>query len=295
MKYGIEIARLIAVLLITFNHTKHNLIEGGTAYWIFEQLPLFGTPLLLLVCGYLFSAVSKRKNEPLFRKKVKSLLIPFLMANLVVLLPVAFFYYVLDINYLNRLVFDYTIITDGIFALNNVPINPPTYFIRDIFIVFVAVELILYKNWKMLFILVPLLIFGRVIIRWDIPLIFAVGYLLDAYAHYLKKYWLYTAAVILITLSVINDNLYLNNAVGLLLFLVSLEIKVKFIKTGAYTYLLHLYHSPVMVFSYPILSLFIENEVINVICQIIISMVSIYLLYLLTRRFSKLQILSGFR
>jgi len=294
MKYGIEIARLIAVLLITFNHTKHNLTEGA-AYWIFEQLPLFGTPLLLLVCGYLFSAVSKKKNEPLFLKKVKSLLIPFIMANLVVLIPVALFYYIFDLNYLNRLVFDYKLITDGIFALNDVPINPPTYFIRDIFIVFVAVELVLYKNWKMLFILVPLLIFGKIIIRWDIPLIFTIGYLLDAYAHYLKKYWLYSIAIILIILSVINDNLHLNNAVGFLLFLISLEIKVKFIKTGAYTYLLHLYHSPVMVFSHSILSLFIENEVINVICQIIISMVSIYLLYLLTRRFSKLQILSGFR
>jgi len=217
------------------------------------------------------------------------------MANLVVLIPVALFYYIFDLNYLNRLVFDYKLITDGIFALNDVPINPPTYFIRDIFIVFVAVELVLYKNWKMLFILVPLLIFGKIIIRWDIPLIFTIGYLLDAYAHYLKKYWLYSIAIILIILSVINDNLHLNNAVGFLLFLISLEIKVKFIKTGAYTYLLHLYHSPVMVFSHSILSLFIENEVINVICQIIISMVSIYLLYLLTRRFSKLQILSGFR
>lgn len=294
MKYGIEIARLIAVLLITFNHTEHNLTEG-MAYWIFEGLPLFGTPLLLLVCGYLFSAVSKKKNEPLFYKKVKSLLIPFIMANVLVLLPVCFFYFLLDLNYLDRLSFNYKLITDGIFAINDVPINPPTYFIRDIFIVFVAIELFMYKNWKMLLILVPLLFFGQLIIRWDIPMIFTIGYLLDAYGHYIKKQWLYIVAVLLISLSFLNERLYLNNAVGFLLFLLSLEIKVKFIKTGAYTYLLHLYHSPIMVFSYPILALFIENEVVNVTLQILISMFSIYLLYVLTRRFEKLRILSGFR
>lgn len=294
MKYGIEIARLIAVLLITFNHTEHTLTDG-IAYWVFEELPLFGTPLLLLVCGYLFSAVSKKKNEPLFIKKVKSLLIPFVMANLLVLIPVAFFYYALDINYLQRLSFDYTLITDGLFAFNDVPVNPPTYFIRDIFIVFVAVEFLLYKNWKMLFILVPLLLFGTLIIRWDIPIIFTIGYLLDAYGHYLKKHWLYITAIFLIVVSFLNERLYLNNTVGFLLFLLSLEIKVKFIKTGAYTYLLHLYHSPIMVFSYPILSLFIDSEVINVVLQILISMSSIYLLYLFTRRFERLRILSGFR
>lgn len=294
MKYGIEIGRLIAVLLITFNHTEHNLTEGA-AYWIFEELPLFGTPLLLLVSGYLFSAISKKKNEPLFIKKVKSLLIPFVMANVLIIIPVCFFYFFLDINYLDRLSFNFKLISDGIFAINDVPVNPPTYFIRDIFIVFVSVELVLYKNWKMLFILIPLAFFGQLIIRWDIPVIFLIGYLLDTYKQSLKKQWLYVAAIILIGISALNDNLHLNNAVGFLLFLLCLEIKVKFIKTGAYTYLLHLYHFPIMVFSYPILSLFIENGVINVILQILISMVSIFLLYKLTRRFDRLKILSGFR
>lgn len=294
MKYGIEIARLIAVLLITFNHTEHNL-TSGVAYWVFEELPLFGTPLLLLVCGYLFSAISKKKSEPLFTKKIKSLLIPFVMANVLVLLPVCFFYFVLDINYLDRLSFDYKLITDGIFAINDVPVNPPTYFIRDIFIVFVTVELILYKNWKMLLILVPLMIFGQLIIRWDIPIIFTIGYLLDNYKAYLKKQWLYGVAIVLIILSVVNDNFQLNNAVGFLLFLISLEINVKFIKTGAYTYLLHLYHSPIMVFSYPLLALVIDNEVVNVVLQILISMISIFFLYKLTRWFDSLKILSGFR
>lgn len=294
MKYGIEIARLIAVLLITFNHTEHNL-TSGLAYWIFEELPLFGTPLLLLVSGYLFSAISRKKSEPFFTKKIKSLLIPFVMANILVLLPVCFFYFALDINYLDRLSFDYKLITDGIFAINDVPVNPPTYFIRDIFIVFVGVELLLNKNWKMLLILIPLTIFGKLIIRWDIPIIFAIGYFLDAYKEYLEKTWLYGLAILLIIISALNDNLHLNNAVGFLLFLLSLEINVKFIKTGAYTYLLHLYHSPIMVFSYPLLALVIDNEIVNVILQILISMVSIFFLYKLTRWFDSFKILSGFR
>ena len=40
MKPGIELVRLIAVILITFTHTRNNL-ESGFTYFIVEELPKF--------------------------------------------------------------------------------------------------------------------------------------------------------------------------------------------------------------------------------------------------------------
>ncbi len=70
MKPSIELIRLLAVLLITFTHTRNNLTEG-ISYFIVEELPKLGTAILSIISGYLYFEVS-RKKENLFKKKNKN-------------------------------------------------------------------------------------------------------------------------------------------------------------------------------------------------------------------------------
>ena len=134
MKPGIELVRLIAVILITFTHTRNNL-ESGFTYFIVEELPKYGTAILSIISGYLYYTISRHKTG-LFDKKIKSLVIPYLIANFSILFLVLIFNYGFGYNPLNRLSYDWSIVLEGLFSLNSPPINPPTYFIRDIFILF---------------------------------------------------------------------------------------------------------------------------------------------------------------
>ena len=72
MKPGIELVRLIAVILITFTHTRNNL-ESGFTYFIVEELPKYGTAILSIISGYLYYTISRHKAG-LFDKKIKSFL-----------------------------------------------------------------------------------------------------------------------------------------------------------------------------------------------------------------------------
>ena len=84
MNKSIELIRIIAVILITFTHTRNSLTEGVN-YFIIEQLPPYGTAILSIISGYLFYSVTKNKDR-IFQKKIKSLAIPYLIANFSVLL-----------------------------------------------------------------------------------------------------------------------------------------------------------------------------------------------------------------
>ena len=146
MKPSIELIRLVAVFMITFTHTRHQL-EEGWLYFLVEILPTYGTAILSVISGYLYFTVS-RKKKYLFQKKVKSLAIPYLIANVSVVMLVLFSYYVLGFNPLNRLGIGPELFTEGVLALNMEPVNPPTYFIRDIFLVFAVIALLTQKEWR---------------------------------------------------------------------------------------------------------------------------------------------------
>ena len=148
MKSSIELIRLIAVILIVFTHTRNEL-EDGLAYFIVQRIPTFGTAILSIISGYLYFEISQHKKN-LFFKKIKSLAIPYLIANITVLFLVLFAYYFFGYDTLNRLNFDFTLITEGIFSFNSAPINPPTYFIRDIFIIFSIIALVTQKEFKIM-------------------------------------------------------------------------------------------------------------------------------------------------
>ena len=87
----------------------------------------------------------------------------------------------------------------------------------------------------------------------------------------------------------------MKHLISIFIFISIINIKIKFFNVGGYTYLLHLYHSPVIVFIYPLLSKYISNIYMLVISQIILSIIMVYLLFLITRRFAVLKILSGQR
>jgi hypothetical protein len=256
-----------------------------------------GTVILSLISGFLFFKISKNKNG-LFQNKVKTLLTPYLFANLIVLGLVLTAQYIFDINFLNRLTFDYTLFTEGLLSLNSPPVNPPTYFIRDIFVVFVLVELIKNKNFYMLLIIIPLMIFGKLFLRIDIPLLFLAGIGIAYFSDFIIAY----KKAIILALLILITGLFLFQTkeidtlkypFSLFLFILIFNQKIKFYNVGAFSYLLHLYHAPFIVILYPILSFFITNAVLNAFMQIVLSIAFTYILYVFTRKFKSLRFLCG--
>ena len=293
MKGSFEFARLICVLLLIFTHTRHNYSEG-LAYFILEEVPKVGTLILSLISGYLYYSVS-RKNKNIFEKKVKSLLIPYLIANISVLSLVVIANFIFEINFLNRLDFNFDLFFEGIIALNSPPINPPTFFIRDIFIIFVLIEIFRNKKYFLLILILPLAIYGELILRYEILYLFVIGLLTAKYSEKLGKSSIILTIVISSLPLFYFDIAEVKHLVSILFFIGILTINLNFKNVGGFTYLLHLYHSPIIVFVYPIISYYFSNQIVLVICQIILSIIFIYALYLLTRKVTFLKVISGQR
>lgn len=293
MKSSIELIRLIAVLLITFTHTRNN-FEDGLYYYIFEYLPTFGTAILSIVSGYLYFSIS-RVNKNLFFRKVKSLAIPYLIANGSILILVLILNFVFDYNTLNRLTYDYTLILEGLFSLNNPPLNPPTYFIRDIFVIFSIIALFTQKEYKSLFVLIPLLFFGTLVLRLDVAFLFMVGVLYASIENKVSKLWFISASLIITMIVSIWYIELLKYPVSFLFFVIILDLKFRQYNTSGYSYLLHLYHAPIIVIIFPFLSNYVKDPLLSVVFQISIVITLTYLLYKTTRKFTFLKILSGGR
>ena len=292
MKPSIELIRLVAVILITFTHTRNNL-QSGYVFFVVEKLPLLGTAILSIVSGYLYYTVSQKKR--IFIKKIKTLLIPYLIANISVLLIVLVTNLLFDHNPLNRLSFDSSIIIEGVFSLNSPPINPPTYFIRDIFIIFSIISLISHKEYKSLIILVPMILFGTLLLRLDVAALFIIGLLFGHFKKSINKNLVITiTSIVFILISIFSPD-YLKFPISFLIFILVIDFEFNFYNTGRFSYLLHLYHSPIMVVSYPILNLLIDNMLLKVFLQILIAISFVYLLFIATTKFKRLRILSGGR
>ena len=293
MRGSFEFTRLICVLLLIFTHTRHNYSEG-LAYFILEEVPKVGTLILSLISGYLYYSVS-RKNKNIFEKKVKSLLIPYLIANISVLSLVLIANFIFEINFLNRLDFNFDLIFEGILALNSPSINPPTFFIRDIFIIFVLIEIFRNKKYFLLLLIIPLAVYGELILRYEILYLFVIGLLTAKYSKKLGKSAIIFTIVIFWLPLFYFDIAEIKHLVSILFFIGILTVNLNFKNVGGFTYLLHLYHSPIIVFVYPIISYYFSNQVVLVISQIILSIIFIYVLYLLTRNITFLKVISGQR
>lgn len=284
INYPIEFIRVAGVILITFTHIRHDFTEG-TPYFILEVLPKYGTLLLSVVSGYLFCMNPQSGN--LLNKKIKSLLIPYTIANLLVLLPVLVINY-LGYNYLNRLEYNHTLITEGLFALNSPPINPPTYFIRDLFMIFCLIALLRKNYWSLVFI-IPLLVFGNLLLRWDIAVLFISGFIIRKYQIETQNKLIVNAIGLTVLAGYFyffDEYIYHKHIIAILLFINVANLKFKFISTGGYTYLLHLYHSPIMVFIFPILFAIYPQPYFLAIAQILLSAILCYIAYLIISKFN---------
>lgn len=293
MKPSIEFFRVTAVILITFTHTKHN-IDSGILYFLINKLPPVGTAILSIISGYLYFSISRNKKN-LFLKKIKSLAIPYIIANTSILLIVLILNYFFDYNMLNRFNYDFSIITDGIFSLHAPPINPPTYFIRDIFVIFSIIALFSQKEHKALIVLIPILLFGILMLRLNIAFLFALGLLYANFKEIINKNLLIISTIIVSVILGIWFTDYMKFSIAFLIFILFLNVDFKFPNTGRYSYLLHLYHAPIIVISYPILNMYIESTILNLLCQLILSTSLVYILFLLSKKYSFLRVLSGGR
>jgi hypothetical protein len=294
MNFTIELIRLVAVMLITFTHVRHGFSEGPM-YYVLEVVPKFGTLILSVVSGYLFNEISNKNNKTsLTRRKIRSLLIPFLIANTVILMLVLVLK-VFGVEVLNRLSYDYTLITEGLFSLSSPPINPPTYFIRDLFVIFLLIDLFKNRNYLVILFIVPLLLFGKILLRYDILLLFSFGVLFSKYRLFLNKIAVTIALICIASVLVFfNYMVVFKYTLTILLFINIMRIKIGFVKTGGYTYLLHLYHAPIIVLSVPFINQFIKNPYLNVILQIGIALLLSYIFFKFIKIFN-LKVITGNR
>ena len=84
----------------------------------------------------------------------------------------------------------------------------------------------------------------------------------------------------------IKDFYILKFIFSILIFIYLFNIEIKFINIGGFSYLLHLYHSPIIVISYPILSLYFSNDVIMVLLQFFISIIILYIIHKLIKYYN---------
>src|SRR5699024_10105764 len=195
-------------------------------YFLVEVIPTFGTAILAIISGYLYYEISRHKQK-LFLRKIKSLAIPYLFSNIIVLFLVLFAHYILGYNALNRLDYDLSLITEGLFSFNSPPINPPTYFIRDIFIIFSIIALITQKEFKSLFVIIPFLLFGTLILRLDVAFLFLIGVLYSKYNSIIGKKALVTISIITSIFLGLYFNVLLKFSVSFLVFILLIDVQLK--------------------------------------------------------------------
>jgi len=290
--YSIEIIRLTAVILITFTHIRHT-FESGFMYVFLEQVPLYGTLILSIISGFLYAEVTARKPD-LLRKKVRSLLIPFLIANLLVLIPTLILQQ-FGIDVLNRLEFGLELISTGLLSFDGPPINPPTYFIRDIFIIFVMIETIRTRNIYLFLGVLTFAFFGELLLRYDILVLFILGVLYSRNSSFIRsKKGVISLSLITIGILLFYFESSVNRHVfSLALFILLIDWKVNFMNVGGYSYTLHLYHSPIIVVSYPLLVLYFDNPYVMVLLQVGVAYTLCYIGYQMIQKLNLRFMIGG--
>ena len=283
VNYSIEILRLLSVVLLTLTHTKHS-ITGAVPYFFVETLPTYGTSLLSIISGFLYMEYSSRGPD-LLKKKVRTLVVPYLISNLLVLSMVCIMY-LFGYDFLNRLSFDVNIILDGLLAFGSEPVNPPTYFIRDIFLIFCVIS-VLRGNYLAIIFIAPYLAFGQLFLRPDVVFLFFCGVILSRFRDSFEAHA--NRVVGLLLLSVATALLYdwiwiLKFLICIMIFFLSYRIRVRFFRVGGLSYLLHLYHAPVIVVLHPLVSRFAVSELMGVAIQFTLTVSIVCVAHLLLKR-----------
>ena len=262
-------------------------------YIFLEQVPLYGTLILSIISGFLYAEVTSSKPD-LLKKKVRSLLIPFLIANVLVVIPV----YVAHLNgldFLNRLTFDLSLIYDGIFSISRAPINPPTFFIRDIFVIFVMIETIRSRNYLLLVGLIALAFFGELLLRYDILVLFIAGFIYSRNADLFRGFKIQIFSLLIVSGGILFyfESIFNRHFFSMVMFILLIDWKVNFMNVGGYSYTLHLYHSPIIVVSYPLILRFVDNPYLLVFLQVGVAYSLCYIGYQLIQKLNLRFVIGG--
>lgn len=227
---GIRLARPLLILLICIAHMPG--INGygsdfdqfnniGTLFSVYlkDFLARGAVPILTVISGYLaVSSFRKRSYGDFVKSKAKRLLLPFIVWNLIVLL-VGFIMYkgmnhdlagVSAIDSLKSAIF-------AVIGIYRLPINAPTYFLRDLFMLMLITPFIhlacqrldrfiaLFIAYSIIFWSAPGIsfsVFGVIIpltFRMDMVLFFGLGYLLG----YRQQSWPKVSAYAGITFAIL--------------------------------------------------------------------------------------------
>ena len=141
----------------------------------------------------------------------------------------------------------------------------------------------------------PYLLLGTLILRLDIAFLFLIGCLYANFKDVFEKNKMIIITVIIIFIIGFYFSDYIKFPVSFLFFILLIDVQFNFFNTGRFSYLLHLYHSPIIVISYPIITLFIENALLKIIAQVTVAVIFVYILFLTTKKYKFLKILSGGR
>lgn len=220
---GIRLARPLLILFICIAHMPG--INGydsdydrfdqiGTLFSVYlkDFLARGAVPILTVISGYLaYSSYKKRSYRVFIGDKFKRLLWPFIVWNLIVLVAGFAAYRWFNINIAGVPSIDS--VKSAIFAVVGIyrlPINAPTYFLRDLFMIMLITPFIhlacqrldrfiaLFLAYLLIFWQSPGLsfsLFGVIIpltFRMDMVLFFALGYLLSVRRHSCPKVTGYT-------------------------------------------------------------------------------------------------------
>ena len=116
----------------------------------------------------------------------------------------------------------------------------------------------------------------------DVISLFIIGWIIAIFKDYLgnRKFFLSLALISLILLSLYFQLFFpIKFLFAILIFLLFFNKKIEFFNIGGYSYLLHLYHAPIIVITYPLLSFYIKGQVALVLFQFFTPVVSVLCIY----------------
>ncbi|MBJ7551504.1 acyltransferase family protein [Marinomonas ostreistagni] len=232
---GIRLARPLLILFICVAHLpginsyesdydQYNQISTLFAVYIKDFLARGAVPILTVISGYLaYYSYQKRAYLGMLNTKIKRLLIPFFVWNIIALCFFLGLYKAFGLQYADVTSIDsFWETCKALLGIYRLPVNAPTYFLRDLFMIMLilpVIHLICQKSW--LFVLaagyylvyfwndpgITLRILDWVIpltFRMDMVLFFALGYFLAVKQIDCPKVSRYSALVYGILLGVLG-------------------------------------------------------------------------------------------
>ncbi len=233
---GIRLIRPLLILCICIAHVpgirgyhsdydQYDQLSTLFSVYLKDFLARGGVPILTVISGYL--AYSSYQKVPYFRlliKKVKSLLVPFLVWNVIALAFCMVAFKLWGVNFLGFGRLDgFGSYINAILGIGlQMPINLPVYFIRDLFLIMLFIPLIdVICKRKMVFIVFSIiwLVYSwmshsillisdafstHILYRTDMLLFFLLGYFYASQAFQIPKLSRYSIVAISILMAVIG-------------------------------------------------------------------------------------------